>query len=284
MQQLTIQKTFTNRDENVKRYLSEVRKIPQITPDEEVSLVIKIKQGDQHALDKLIKANLRFVVSVAKQYQNQGLSLSDLINEGNLGLIKAAQRYDESRGFKFISYAVWWIRNSIIEALEQEKSFVRLPDNKVLLRNSINKFIQRFEQEYYRVPTIEEIAQHFKIHSKEVDTVLFSSGRPTSLDIGFGSEEEMTLLGILPNHNTTPTDRGLWLKSLRYEVAQSLAMLKPNHRQVIKMFFGINAADSISLGAIAHIKNQTDENIRQIKERGLLFLRENCSHLSEFLG
>ena len=241
MRQLKITKSITNREsQSLEKYLQEIGKVDLLTPEEEVDLAKRIKSGDQIALEKLTKANLRFVVSVAKQYQNQGLSLSDLINEGNLGLIKAAQRFDETRGFKFISYAVWWIRQSILQALAEQSRIVRLPLNKVGSLNKINKAFSKLEQEYEREPSAEELADILEIATDEVETTLGVAARHVSMDAPFVEGEDNSLLDVLENNNTPKTDSQLeYMESLRNEIERSLCSLTDRQKDVIKLYFGI---------------------------------------------
>jgi RNA polymerase primary sigma factor len=275
MRQLKITKSITNREsQSLEKYLQEIGKVDLITPEEEVSLAIKIKQGDQRALEKLTKANLRFVVSVAKQYQNQGLSLSDLINEGNLGLIKAAQRFDETRGFKFISYAVWWIRQSILQALAEQSRIVRLPLNKVGLTNKINKAYSQLEQEYQREPSAEELAMVLEINTEEVETTLGSAARHISVDAPFADGEDNTLLDILYNPNAKETDMEVeHNESLREEIERSLCTLTDRQKDVLKLFFGIGVDNPLSLEDIGEQFGLTRERVRQIKDKAITKLR-----------
>lgn len=258
-----------------------------ITPEEEVQLAIRIKQGDQYALEKLTKANLRFVVSVAKQYQNQGLSLSDLINEGNLGLIKAAQRFDETRGFKFISYAVWWIRQSILQALAEQSRIVRLPLNKVGLSNKISKAYSQLEQEFEREPSTEELAELLDIGTEEVETTLGVAARHVSVDAPFVDSEDNTLLDILENPNSEAADSELYhSESLRCEIERSLSTLTDRQRDVIKLYFGIGVANPMSLEDIGEKFSLTRERVRQIKDKAITKLRtaSRCQLLKTYLG
>src|SRR5688500_5373778 len=249
MRQLKIATQITNRDSQaVEKYLQEISKISMITPEEETVLAQRIKMGDQRALDKLVQANLRFVVSVAKQYQHQGLSLSDLINEGNLGLIKAAQRLDETKGFKFISYAVWWIRQSILQALAEQSRIVRLPLNKVGSLNKINRAFSQLEQEFEREPSSEELATVLEISADEVETTLGVAARHVSMDAPFVDGEDKCLLVALQNPNTPGTDAGLeYLDSLRREIGRSLGTLTDRQADVIKLYFGIGVEHPLSL-------------------------------------
>lgn len=288
MRQLKITKSITNREsQSLEKYLQEIGKVDLLTPEEEVDLAKRIKQGDQDALEKLTKANLRFVVSVAKQYQNQGLSLSDLINEGNLGLIKAAQRFDETRGFKFISYAVWWIRQSILQALAEQSRIVRLPLNKVGSLNKINKAFSALEQEYEREPSPEELAKVLDINTSEVETTLGVSSRHVSVDAPFVEGEDNSLLDVLENGNTKKTDEHLdYLQSLRREIERSLDTLTPRQKDVIKLYFGLAAEHSMSLEDIGTKFNLTRERVRQIKDKAIGKLRSTSRSklLKNYLG
>ena len=288
MRQLKITKSITNREsQSLEKYLQEIGKVDLITPEEEVQLAIRIKQGDQVALEKLTKANLRFVVSVAKQYQNQGLSLSDLINEGNLGLIKAAQRFDETRGFKFISYAVWWIRQSILQALAEQSRIVRLPLNKVGLSNKISKAYSQLEQEFEREPSTEELADLLEIGTEEVETTLGVAARHVSVDAPFVDSEDNTLLDVLENPNSDAADTELsHYDSLRCEIDRSLGTLTERQRDVIKLYFGIGVEHPMSLEDIGERFSLTRERVRQIKDKAITKLRtaSRCQLLKTYLG
>jgi RNA polymerase primary sigma factor len=288
MRQLKITKSITNREsQSLEKYLQEIGKVDLITPEEEVQLAIRIKQGDQRALEKLTKANLRFVVSVAKQYQNQGLSLSDLINEGNLGLIKAAQRFDETRGFKFISYAVWWIRQSILQALAEQSRIVRLPLNKVGLSNKISKAYSQLEQEYEREPSTEELAELLEIGTEEVETTLGVAARHVSVDAPFVDSEDNTLLDVLENPNSDSADADLnHHDSLRCEINRSLSTLTDRQRDVIMLYFGIGVSNPMSLEDIGDKFSLTRERVRQIKDKAITKLRttNRCQLLKSYLG
>jgi len=288
MRQLKITKSITNREsQSLEKYLQEIGKVDLITPEEEVQLAIRIKQGDQIALEKLTKANLRFVVSVAKQYQNQGLSLSDLINEGNLGLIKAAQRFDETRGFKFISYAVWWIRQSILQALAEQSRIVRLPLNKVGLSNKISKAYSQLEQEFEREPSTEELAELLEIGTEEVETTLGVAARHVSVDAPFVDSEDNTLLDVLENPNSEAADSELsHYDSLRCEIERSLGTLTERQRDVIKLYFGIGVEHPMSLEDIGEKFSLTRERVRQIKDKAITKLRTTtrCQLLKSYLG
>ncbi|MFK7807971.1 MAG: RNA polymerase sigma factor RpoD/SigA [Saprospiraceae bacterium] len=288
MRQLKITKSITNREsQSLEKYLQEIGKVDLLTPEEEVDLAKKIKQGDQISLEKLTKANLRFVVSVAKQYQNQGLSLSDLINEGNLGLIKAAQRFDETRGFKFISYAVWWIRQSILQALAEQSRIVRLPLNKVGSLNKINKAFSELEQEYEREPSSEELAELLEIPTEEVETTLGVAARHVSMDAPFVEGEDNSLLDVLENSGTPSTDKALEYKeSLSREINRSLSTLTDRQCDVIKLYFGIGIEHPMSLEDIGDKFGLTRERVRQIKDKAINKLRNTSRSklLKNYLG
>jgi len=288
MRQLKITKQVTNRETaSLDKYLQEIGKVDLITADEEVELAQKIKAGDQRALEKLTKANLRFVVSVAKQYQNQGLSLSDLINEGNLGLIKAAQRFDETRGFKFISYAVWWIRQSILQALAEQSRIVRLPLNKVGLSNKISKAYSQLEQEFEREPSTEELAEILEIGIEEVETTLGVAARHVSVDAPFVDGEENSLLDVLENPNATRADSRMeYQESLRQEIERSLSTLTDRQKDVIKLYFGIGVEHPMSLEDIGEKFALTRERVRQIKEKAIRRLKHTSRSkiLKSYLG
>lgn len=288
MRQLKITKSITNREsQSLEKYLQEIGKVDLLTPEEEVDLAKKIKQGDQEALEKLTKANLRFVVSVAKQYQNQGLSLSDLINEGNLGLIKAAQRFDETRGFKFISYAVWWIRQSILQALAEQSRIVRLPLNKVGSLNKINRAFSELEQEFEREPSAEELANVLEIATEEVETTLGVAARHVSMDAPFVDGEDNSLLDVLENSTTPGTDEDLnYTQSLRREIERSLGTLTERQCDVIKLYFGIGVEHPMSLEDIGDKFGLTRERVRQIKDKAINKLRSvsRSKLLKHYLG
>jgi len=275
MRQLKITKSITNREsQSLEKYLQEIGKVDLITMEEEVSLAKRIRQGDQVALEKLTKANLRFVVSVAKQYQSQGLTLSDLINEGNLGLIKAGQRFDETRGFKFISYAVWWIRQSILQAIAEQSRIVRLPLNKVGSLNKINKAFSALEQEFEREPSSDELAELLDISPDEVKTTIGIGGRHVSIDAPFNEGEDNSLLDVLENTNATKTDHGLvYNDSLSREIERSLSTLTDRQKEVIKLYYGIGMEHPVSLEDIGAKFALTRERVRQIKDKGLIKLR-----------
>lgn len=288
MRQLKITKSITNREsQSLEKYLQEIGKVDLLTPEEEVDLAKRIKQGDQIALEKLTKANLRFVVSVAKQYQNQGLSLSDLINEGNLGLIKAAQRFDETRGFKFISYAVWWIRQSILQALAEQSRIVRLPLNKVGSLNKINKAFSELEQQYEREPSAEELAELLEITTDEVETTLGVAARHVSMDAPFVEGEDNSLLDVLENNTMPGTDSHLdYADSLRREIERSLGTLTDRQADVIKLYFGIGVEHPLSLEDIGDKFGLTRERVRQIKDKAINKLRATSRSklLKTYLG
>ncbi len=288
MRQLKITKSITNREsQSLERYLQEIGKVQLLTIEEEVDLAIKIKQGDQDALERLTKANLRFVVSVSKQYQNQGLSLSDLINEGNLGLIKAAQRFDETRGFKFISYAVWWIRQSILQALAEQSRIIRLPLNKVGSLNKINKAFSFLEQQFQREPSAAELAAELEIDSKEVSSTLKVAGRHVSLSAPFQKGETSSLLDVLQNTAYHSTDRELsYSQSLSNEVERSLSSLPNRQKEVIKLYFGIGLEQPMSLEDIGLQFSLTRERVRQIKDKAIHKLRTTSRSklLKPYLG
>lgn len=288
MRQLKITKSITNREsQSLEKYLQEIGKVDLLTPEKEVDLAKRIKQGDQIALETLTKANLRFVVSVAKQYQNQGLSLSDLINEGNLGLIKAAQRFDETRGFKFISYAVWWIRQSILQALAEQSRIVRLPLNKVGSLNKINRAFSQLEQEFEREPSSEELASLLEISSDEVETTLGVAARHVSMDAPFVDGEDNSLLDVLENPNTPGTDANInYLESLRREIDRSLGTLTDRQADVIKLYFGIGVEHPLSLEDIGERFGLTRERVRQIKDKAINKLRSasRSKLLKNYLG
>jgi RNA polymerase primary sigma factor len=288
MRQLKITKSITNREsQSLEKYLQEIGKVDLLTPEEEVDLAKRIKEGDKEALEKLTKANLRFVVSVAKQYQNQGLSLSDLINEGNLGLIKAAQRFDETRGFKFISYAVWWIRQSILQALAEQSRIVRLPLNKVGSLNKINRAFAALEQEFEREPTTEEIAKLLELSVEEIETTLGVASRHVSMDAPFVDGEDNSLLDVLENDNTPDTDVHLeYSESLRREIERSLSTLTKRQKDVLIYYFGIGLEHPVSLEDIGDMLGLTRERVRQIKDKAIAKLRETnrSKLLKHFLG
>ena len=288
MRQLKITKSITNREsQSLEKYLQEIGKVELITPEEEVRLATLIKQGCQKSLDRLTKANLRFVVSVAKQYQNQGLSLPDLINEGNVGLIKAAQRFDETRGFKFISYAVWWIRQSILQSLAEQSRIVRLPLNKVGLTNRIHKAFSLLEQQFEREPTAEELAEVLEMEVDEVSATLGINGRHVSMDSPLSEGEENTLVDVLENANADKTD-GLLVhnESLKIEIDRSLKTLTERQKEVICFFFGIGVDHPMSLEDIGSMFSLTRERVRQIKDKAITKLKASnrCKILRTYLN
>ena len=286
MRQLKINKSITNRESaSIDKYLQEISREPLISIEEEIELAQRIRKGDRIALEKLIRANLRFVVSVAKQYQNQGLKLSDLINEGNLGLIKAAEKFDETRGFKFISYAVWWIRQSIIQALAEQSRIVRLPSNQVNARNKINKALSKFEQENERRPSAEELAEQLEIPVDKISDTLKVSGRHISVDAPFVEGEDNSLLDVLVNNDSPYADHSLISESLACEINRLLTQLSERESTIIKMFFGIGCQE-MSLEEIGDKMGLTRERVRQIKENGIRQLRKNTKNslLKSYLG
>ena len=287
MRQLKISKQITNREsQSLDKYLQEIGKVDLLTPEEEVILAQKIRDGDQLSLERLTKANLRFVVSVAKQYQNQGLSLGDLINEGNLGLIKAAQRFDETRGFKFISYAVWWIRQSILQALAEQSRIVRLPLNRVGSLNKISKTFSELEQKFEREPTPEELAEVLEISTGEVVDTLKISGRHVSMDAPFVQGEENSVLDVLENDGEDKPDSGLINDSLRREVQRALSTLTQREADVVTLYFGLNGEHAMTLEEIGEKFNLTRERVRQIKEKAIRRLRHTSRSkaLKTYLG
>ena len=285
MRQLKITKSITNRESaSLDKYLQEIGRKELISVDEEVELAQRIREGDQAALDKLVSANLRFVVSVAKQYQNQGLSLPDLIDEGNLGLIKAAQKFDETRGFKFISYAVWWIRQSILQALAEQARIVRLPLNQVGSLNKIGKELSKFEQEHERRPSAEELAERLDIPVEKISDTLKVSGRHVSVDAPFVDGEDNSLLDVLPNDDSPMADSTLTQESLSKEVNRALDQLNPRERDILKMFFGIGCQE-MTLEEIGAKFDLTRERVRQIKEKAIRRLKGQKSKLlKSYLG
>lgn len=286
MRQLKITKSITNRESaSLEKYLQEIGHERMISTDEEVALAQRIKQGDSSALEELTRANLRFVVSVAKQYQNQGLSLPDLINEGNLGLIKAAQRFDETRGFKFISYAVWWIRQSILQAIAEQSRLVRLPLNQVGSVNKVNRAANKFEQVYERRPSAEELAGDVNLPEEKVERAMKSHSRHVSVDAPFADDDGGSLLDVLPNGNIPDTDRPLIQESLREEVSRVLMHLSDRERAVIEAYFGLGQPE-LTLEEIAEKYGLTRERVRQIKEKAIRRLRHKTKNelLKSFLG
>ena len=273
MRQLKITKSITNRESaSLDKYLQEIGREELVTPDEEVELAQRIRKGDQEALEKLTRANLRFVVSVAKQYQNQGLSLPDLINEGNLGLIKAAEKFDETRGFKFISYAVWWIRQSILQALAEQSRIVRLPLNQVGSLNKINKALTRFEQENERQPTNEDLSEMIDVPKDKISDTLRVGSRHISVDAPFVEGEDNSLLDVIPNDDSPSADKGLVNESLNTEIERALSTLTDREREIIKSFFGIGCQE-MTLEEIGERFGLTRERVRQIKEKAIRRLK-----------
>jgi len=286
MRQLKITKSITNREsESLEKYLQEIGKEELLSSDEEVELAQRIRKGDRQALERLTKANLRFVVSVAKQYQNQGLSLPDLINEGNLGLIKAAEKFDETRGFKFISYAVWWIRQSILQAIAEQSRIVRLPLNQVGSMNKIAHMLSKFEQENERRPSVEEISEQTDLPQEKIDEALSVSGRHISVDAPFVDGEDNSLLDVLVNDDSPMADRQLVLESLRAEIANALQMLNDRERKIITAFYGIGQPE-LTMEEIGKKYGLTRERVRQIKEKAIRRLRSNTKSkiLKAYLG
>ncbi|WP_020528911.1 sigma-70 family RNA polymerase sigma factor [Flexithrix dorotheae] len=287
MRQLKISKQITNREsQSLDKYLQEIGKVDLLSPEEEVELAKRIRDGDPLALEKLTKANLRFVVSVAKQYQNQGLSLGDLINEGNLGLIKAAQRFDETRGFKFISYAVWWIRQSILQALAEQSRIVRLPLNRVGSLNKISKTFSDLEQRFEREPSPDELAEVLEVTTNEVVDTMKISGRHVSMDAPFSQGEENNLYDVLQNGDEVNPDTELMNDSLRREVYRALSSLTKREADVITLYFGLNGEHSMTLEEIGEKFNLTRERVRQIKEKAIRRLRHTSRSkaLKPYLG
>ncbi len=286
MRQLKISKSITNREsESLEKYLQEIGREDLLTAEEEVELAQRIKKGDREALEKLTKANLRFVVSVAKQYQNQGLSLPDLINEGNLGLIKAAEKFDETRGFKFISYAVWWIRQSIHQAIAEQSRIVRLPQNQVGSVSKINRALNKFEQENERRPNVSEIAEKTDLPEDKVEVALKSNTRHVSVDAPFSDSDDNSLLDVLVNDDAPMADRSLVIESLRNEIAAALNILNDREQKIIKSFYGIGCQE-MTLEEIGHATGLTRERVRQIKEKAIRKLRNSTSNklLKTYLG
>jgi RNA polymerase primary sigma factor len=287
MRQLKISKSITNRETaSLDKYLQDIGKEELITPEEEVMLAQKIKLGDQQALEKLCKANLRFVVSVAKQYQNQGLSLPDLINEGNLGLIKAAKRFDETRGFKFISYAVWWIRQSILQALAEQARIIRLPLNQVGSLSKLNKASSRLEQRYERPPSADELAAELEIPERKVQETLKMSTRTISTDAPLDQDEDLKFLDVFVSDESPGTDEPLIRESLASEIQRSLSTLTEKEREIINMFYGIGVPHSYTLEEIGDMFDLTRERVRQIKEKAIRRLKHSSRSklLKAYLG
>jgi len=287
MRQLKITKSITNRDsQSLDKYLTEISREDMINAEQEVELAKRIKKGDQRALEKLVRANLRFVVSVSKQYQNQGLTLPDLINEGNLGLIKAAQRFDETRGFKFISYAVWWIRQSILQAIAEQSRIVRLPLNQVGSLNKINKAYAQLEQQYERPPVADELASALEIPEEKVKDTMSVSGRHVSVDAPLKEDEDFSLLDLISNNESPSADGDLMRESLQKEIERSLETLTERERDVIRLFFGIGMNHGLTLEEIGDKFDLTRERVRQIKEKAIRRLRQNSRSrlLKMYLG
>ena len=287
MRQLKITKQVTNRDTpSLDKYLQEIGRVDLISPDEEVTLARKIKSGDNEALRKLVKANLRFVVSVAKQYQNQGMTLPDLINEGNLGLMKAAQRFDETRGFKFISYAVWWIRQAILQSLAEQARIVRLPVNKIGSINRINRTFARLEQEFEREPSSLEIAELLEMIPEDVKEALKTNGRTVSMDAPLSSEEDNTMYDVIQSSDTPSPDKNLINESLAYEIERALNTLSNRESKVLKLYFGLGMKHPFTLEEIGEQMKLTRERVRQIKEKAIKRIQytTRCKILKTYLG
>lgn len=289
MRQLKIVKSVTNRETaSLDKYLQEIGRVDLVTAEEEVLLARRIKQGDQEALDKLVKANLRFVISVSKQYQNQGLTLQDIINEGNLGLIKAAHRFDETRGFKFISYAVWWIRQSILQALAEQARIVRLPLNKIGTINKINRTFSILEQHLQRPPSAEELAEELDLTTEEVKQSLSNSNRHVSMDAPLKEDDSSSssMLDVLENVDLPTPDKGLIRESLQLEIESSLRTLTPREGDVIRLYFGLNDRPPMTLEEIGMYFDLTRERVRQIKEKGIRRMKQNSRSkmLKAYLG
>ncbi len=287
MRQLKITKQVTNRETaSLDKYLQEIGKVELITADEEVALAQRIKQGDRIALEKLTKANLRFVVSVSKQYQNQGLSLPDLINEGNLGLIKAAQRFDETRGFKFISYAVWWIRQSILQALAEQSRIVRLPLNKIGSINKINKAYAKLEQRHEREPKADEIASLLEITENEVKESMKNAGRHISMDAPLVQDEDNNMYDVLKSDESSTPESQLLYESLKKEIERAISTLTPREADVVRLYFGLNSKHPLTLEEIGEKFGLTRERVRQIKEKAIRRLRHTSRSklLKSYLG
>lgn len=287
MRQLKITQSITNRNiASLDKYLQDVNKEGMINADEEVELAKKIKEGDQNALDKLVKANLRFVVSVAKQYQHQGLSLPDLINEGNLGLIKAAQRFDETRGFKFISYAVWWIRQSIMQAIAEQARIIRLPLNQIGSISKVNKAFSQLEQQFERPPSMDELAESLELNEEKVADVMSNAVRHVSTDAPVKDEDDYKLIDTLSDNDSPKTDKILIQESLKREIERTLSILSEKEREILKMFFGIGGSNELTLEEISDRFSMSKERARQIKEKALKRLRQSSKNklLRTYLG
>ena len=286
MRQLKISKSITNRESaSLDKYLQEIGHEELLTPDEEVELAQRIRKGDKRALERLTKANLRFVVSVAKQYQNQGLSLPDLINEGNVGLIKAAEKFDETRGFKFISYAVWWIRQSILQAIAEQSRLVRLPLNQVGSVNKITRELNKFEQEHERKPSVDEIAERVDLPEDKIADAMKANSRHVSMDAPIADGEDSSMIDFLAGDSSN-TDRELAIESLKAEVSRILKLLTDKEQKVLRAFFGIDGSPEMTLDEIGEKYNLTRERVRQIKEKALRRLRHNTKNklLKSYLG
>lgn len=274
MRQLKISKSITNREQGaLDKYLADIAKEPMITPDEEVELAQKIKMGDQIALDRLVRANLRFVVSVAKQYQNQGLGLADLINEGNVGLIKAAQRFDETKGFKFISYAVWWIRQAILQAVAEQSRMVRLPLNQVGFISRVKKTASYLEQLYQRKPTIKEIADELDMPEEKIETALKVNAKEVSMDAPISSDDDMTFIDTMVPEDNYEADKLVMSESESIAIKRSLSVLNEKERKIIVYYFGLDSKKSYTLEEIAYMMDMTRERVRQVKDKALKKLR-----------
>jgi len=286
MRQLRISKSITSRESpSLEKYLQEIGKVDLITADEEVKLAVLIKKGDQVALDILTKANLRFVVSVAKQYQHQGISLPDLINEGNMGLIRAAKRFDETKGFRFISYAVWWIRQSIIQALADQSRIVRVPLNKLSIRNKVARASQEFEQEFEREPTIEELSEKLLLDEEDISATINLSNRHVSLDSPLGLDNDATMIDFMENENATPADEQSQSDSMHYEIELALKSLPEKQQRVLRCLYGIGMDTPMGMEDIGEQFNLTRERVRQIRDKALATLRQHAStmRLKSFL-
>ena len=287
MRQLKIVKQVTNRESvSLDKYLHEIGKVDLLTAEEEVNLARRLKEGDEDALQQMVKANLRFVVSVAKQYQNQGLSLPDLINEGNLGLIKAAKRFDETRGFKFISYAVWWIRQSILQALAEQSRIVKLPLNKIGSINKVHRAFTELEQIFEREPSIEELAEVLEIAPSDIKEALRSSGRHISMDAPLAQDEDTNLYDVLLSNDSLPPDRGFLKDSLRKEIERTLMTLPPREATIIRLYYGLDGKHPYTLEEIGEEVDLTRERVRQIKEKAIKRFKQatRCKGLKAYLG
>ncbi|MDY0255123.1 MAG: RNA polymerase sigma factor RpoD/SigA [Tenuifilaceae bacterium] len=287
MRQLKIIRQVTNRETvSLDKYLHEIGKVELLSTEEEVNLARRLKEGDKAALDQLVKANLRFVVSVSKQYQNQGLSLPDLINEGNLGLIKAAKRFDETRGFKFISYAVWWIRQAILQALAEQARIVKLPLNKIGSINKVNRAFTELEQKFEREPSIDELSEVLELAPNDIKEALKSSNRHISMDAPISQDEESTLYDVLLSNESPSPDRGLLNDSLRKEIERALATLTPREASIIRLYFGLNGKHPHTLEEIGEELDLTRERVRQIKEKAIKRLKQTTRSkvLKSYLG